>query len=55
LEVRNSIEILFCLQLKNKSGKTEELILRFSALLLILQGYALRALQMAVNTLGFGN
>ncbi|MBO4596363.1 MAG: hypothetical protein J5676_00590 [Bacteroidaceae bacterium] len=32
--------------LKNKSGKTKELILRFSVLLLILQGYALRAFQM---------
>jgi hypothetical protein len=40
------IAVYFASILKNKSGKTKELILRISALLLILQGYALRALQM---------
>jgi hypothetical protein len=39
-------EVYFASILKNKSGKTKELILRISALLLILQGYALRTLQM---------
>ncbi|MBR6368211.1 MAG: hypothetical protein IKR89_07620 [Bacteroidaceae bacterium] len=42
--------------LKNKSGKTKELILRFSALLFILQGYALGALLMTlIKAFGFPN
>ena len=45
------IEVFFASILKNKSGKTKELILRFSALLLILQGYTLWALQKTVNAL----
>ena len=45
------IEVFFACILKNKSGKTKELIPRFSALLLILQGYALWALQKTVNAL----
>jgi hypothetical protein len=49
------IEVFFACILKNKSGKTKESILRFSALLLILQGYALWASLMAVNALGVGN
>jgi hypothetical protein len=40
--------LLFCQHFENKSGKTKELILRFSALLLILQGYALWTLQMTL-------
>ncbi|MBQ7613392.1 MAG: hypothetical protein IJU92_10080, partial [Spirochaetaceae bacterium] len=45
------IEVFFACILKNKSGKTKELILRFSTLLFILQGYALWALQKTVNAL----
>ena len=42
--------------LKNKSGKTKELILCFSAMLLILQGFALRALPMTlIKAFGFPN
>ncbi len=42
--------------LKNKSGKTIELILRFSALLFILQGWALRTLLMTlIKAFGFPN
>jgi hypothetical protein len=45
---------LFCTHFEKQERKAKELILRFSALLIILQGYALMALQMVVNTLGFG-
>ena len=49
------IAVFFARILKNESGKPKGLDSSFSALLLILQGYALGTLQKTVNALRVGN